>query len=120
MAKKSKKSKKSEKVKFADGLNAILEGDDYDGEEDEEDEEDEDEDEDEDEEKSDIEPADELAVVEMRLSQVRNGDKKMSDESVAKLHAKARKLQRKGRLERLKKEMARIRSGEADHSIGIY
>ena len=32
MAKKSKKSKKSEKVKFADGLNAILEGDDYDGE----------------------------------------------------------------------------------------
>ena len=43
----AKKSKKSEKVKFADGLNAILEGDDYDGEEDEEDEDEEDEDEDE-------------------------------------------------------------------------
>ena len=109
----AKKSKKSEKVKFADGLNEMLEGDDYDGEEVEDEEEEE-------EEKSDIEPVDELAVVEMRLAQVRHGDKKMSDENVAKLHAKARKLQRKGRLERLKKEMARIRSGEEDYSIGIY
>ena len=116
----AKKSKKFEKVKFADGLNEMLEGDDYDGEEDEDEEEDEDGDEEEDEEKSDIESVDELAVVEMRLAQVRHGDKKMSDENVAKLHAKARKLQRKGRLKRLEKEMARIRSGEEGYSIGIY
>ena len=113
MAKKSKKSKKSEKVKFADGLNEILAGDDYDGEEVEDEEEEE-------EEKSDIEPVDELAVVEMRLAQVRHGDKKMSDENVAKLHAKARKLQRKGRLERLEKEMDRVRGGDGDYPIGMY
>lgn len=104
------------KVKFAGNVEDLLDDEDSDETSDEDSS-----DESESEESHNI--ADELAVIRMRLSQVREGNSNLGDKQIMKLTAKERKLSRAQRIKRIEKELEHAKSGDDDdngYSMGMY